>query len=252
MTKRLFFLFLIILSFFSCEQQNNLSLNIATAANMQFAMAEIVPAFTKETGIDCNIILSSSGKLTAQIKAAAPFDVFLSADMKFPNELYQSGFCLDPPKIYAYGNLVLMTTDTTIAPSIASLSSKTTKRIALANPKTAPYGAAAMEAIKHYELFQDIEHKLVYGESLAQTNQFIFSQAVQLGFTAKSVVLSSALKTKVRWTSLDSSSYRPIEQGVVLLNNRTQLSKEAKQFYDFLFSAKSKAILQSYGYDVNN
>ena len=252
MNRRLLFLFLIILSFFSCKRQNDSSLNIATAANMQFAMAEIVQAFTTETGIDCNIILSSSGKLTAQIKAAAPFDVFLSADMKFPNELYQSGLCITPPKIYAYGNLVLMTADKTSTPSIASLSSKEIKRIALANPKTAPYGSAAMDVLKHYQLIQDIEHKLVYGESLAQTNQFIFSQAVQLGFTAKSVVLSSQMKNKVRWAALDRNSYQPIEQGVVLLNNRTQLSKEAKQFYDFLFSAKSKAILQSFGYDVNS
>src|SRR5438552_5126238 len=120
-------------------------LTVAAAANVQFVMDELKKDFEKFSGTQVNVILNSSGKLTAQIKEGAPYDIFVSADMKYPQELYKSGFAVDSPKVYANGVLVLWTTLTDIKPlaDLKILTSVAIKKIAIANPQTAPYGAAA-------------------------------------------------------------------------------------------------------------
>jgi len=241
-----------LLLFTSCEQKDNSKLTIATAANMQFAMHELTKTFTKDTGIVCESITSSSGKLTAQIKERAPYDVFVSADMKFPNELFQSGFTTKKPKVYAYGKLVIWTMNSQLKPDFESLTKKHIKHIAMANPKTAPYGIAAEEVLKNKGLYNKIQTKLVFGESVAQTNQFIVSYAAEIGFTAKSVVLSQNIKEKGKWKEVDKDLYTPIAQGVVILKKRRNYLKEAQKFEDFLFSVKGKEILNKFGYSVSN
>lgn len=243
--------------FTTCHQENRQKLTIATAANMQFAMEALSTSFTTETGIECETIIGSSGKLTAQIKQGAPFDVFISADMKYPTVLYNSGMTTDAPKIYAYGNLVLWTTIPDIpfhnfANCISLLASDTIHHIALANPKTAPYGVAAIEVLKHYKLFEKVESKLVFGESIAQTNQFITTQAAEVGFTAKSVALSPKIKNIGQWVAIESDIYTPIAQGVVILKQAENRLPQSKKFYNFLFSAKAKEILDNFGYDVKD
>jgi len=239
-----------ILLFTSCEQKENNKLTIATAANMQFAMKDLINAFSKETDIECESINSSSGKLTAQIKEGAPYDIFVSADMKFPEELFQTGFTTDEPKIYAYGKLVIWTMNNQLSPDFESLSKKHVKHIAMANPKTAPYGIAAEQALIKKELYDKIKTKLVFGESVAQTNQFIVSYAAQIGLTAKSVVLSQKTKNNGKWKEVNENLYSPIAQGVVVLKNRDTNLKEAQRFQDFLFSIKGKEILNKFGYSV--
>ena len=241
-----------LLLFTSCEQKENNKLTIATAANMQYAMKDLTKAFSNETGIECESISSSSGKLTAQIKEGAPYDIFVSADMKFPNELYQSGFSTGKPKVYAYGKLVIWTMNTQLNPNFDSLEKKHINHIAMANPKTAPYGIAAEEALKNKGLFDKIQSKLVFGESVAQTNQFIVSYAAEIGFTAKSVVLSPNMKGKGNWKEIDDNLYSPLAQGVVVLNNRDTNLKNAQRFQNFLFSEKGKEILNKFGYSVND
>ena len=243
-----FFLLLLI----SCKQENKEKLTIATAANMHFAMQDLIQSFTQETGVVCESITSSSGKLTAQIKEGAPYDVFVSADMKFPNDLFQNGFTSKEPKIYAYGKLVIWTMNTQLPPNFESLSKKQIKHIAMPNPKTAPYGKAAKEVLENKKLYQPLESKFVFGESVAQTNQFIVSYAAEIGFTAKSVVLSKNMINKGLWKEVDQKLYTPIAQGVVILKNRNIHQKEALQFQDFLFSDKGKEILNKFGYAVNN
>lgn len=237
------------LLFSACGGKRSEALVIATAANMQFAMEALTSAFTAQTGVTCQAIISSSGKLTAQIKEGAPFDVFVSADMKYPAELFETGFTIEAPKIYAFGQLVLWTKKRKSPPSILDLSQEDIRHIALANPKTAPYGQAAMEVLAHYNLSAQVEDKLVYGESIAQTNQFILSEAAELGFTAKSVVLSPRMKDEGYWLSIPQDIYSPIEQGIVLLQ-RDRMHTEAQAFYDFVFSAEARIILESYGYQV--
>lgn len=248
--KVLFFIAIIFTN--ACSEKKNQKnvITIATAANMQFAMDEITNLFTAKTGIKCETIISSSGKLTAQIKEGAPYDLFISADMKFPNELFNSGFTTKKPTVYAFGKLVLWTLNINIQPSFEILLNNNIKHIAVANPKTAPYGLAAQEVLQHKGIFNKVETKLVYGESIAQTNQFITTQAAEIGFTAKSVVLSSKMKNIGNWIEIDDNLYSPISQGVVILKNGTGNKNHAKEFYNFLLSAEGSKILNKFGYSV--
>jgi molybdate transport system substrate-binding protein len=245
----LIFLFLFVICV-TCEHRESEKLMIATAANMQFPMKELVRVFTENTGIECETVISSSGMLTAQIREGAPFDIFVSADMKYPAELSQGGFTRSPPEIYAYGKLILWTLDRGLDPSLELLTSDLIRHIALANPKTAPYGVAAVEVLKGVGIYERVENKLVFGESISQTSQFVVSKAAEIGFTAKSVVLSPDLQDKGNWIEMDTKYYSPIAQGVVILKNRKKRINQAKKFHDFLFSSKGKEILNKFGYSV--
>jgi len=241
-------LLVVFILLFSCKQEKKSNLTIATAANMKFAMQELVEEFQQETGIKSEVIVGSSGKLTAQIKEGAPYDLFVSADMKFPNTLFKSGLTMDKPKIYAYGSLVIWTVNTQLKADYKTFFKKQVNHIALANPKTAPYGRAAVEVLKKKDLYKSLKSKFVYGESIAQTNQFIISYAAEIGFTAKSTVLSPNMKGKGNWKDVDPDLYAPIEQGLVILKNRDIHLEEAKRFQEFLFSDKGKEILNKFGY----
>ena len=235
----------------SCTPNTHSPLTIATAANMQFAMDSLTHAFETETGIPVETVISSSGKLTAQIREGAPFDLFISADLKYPQALFGEGLTLEKPKVYARGKLVLWDLRSNEKPEIERLVHSEIKHIAMANPQTAPYGSAAIEVLNYYHLYDSVQSKLVFGESIAQTNQFVVSGAAELGFTAKAVVLSPELKGKSYWTEIPAETYSPIEQGVVILKNRAQNITSARQFYDFLFSPKGKEILNTFGYETD-
>lgn len=236
----------------SCRHRESKDLRIAVAANMQFAMEELTTAFTKETGITCELIVSSSGKLTAQLQEGAPYDVFLSADMNYPEVLYRAGLTVAAPQVYAKGGLVLWTANTDLRPNMELLTSDPIDRIAIANPKTAPYGRAAIAALRHYGIYESVQDKLVYGESIAQVNQFIQSQAATIGFTATAVVHSPMLQDEGNWTLVPSSSYTPIEQGYVVLVSNKRREQNGQRFGDFLSSPSGRQILESYGYLVPN
>jgi molybdate transport system substrate-binding protein len=231
---------------FACQNRPAADLTIAVASNMQFAMDEIVWAFGQKTGLVCDLVVSSSGKLTAQIKEGAPFDLLLSADMKYPEELFMSGLTTRQPEVYAYGKLVLLSVVNDYQPRIEDLNTEIISHVALANPKIAPYGKAAMEVLQHHGLIDSIRHKMVFGESISQVNQFVISGAAQVGFTAKSVAMSANMKEKATWMEMDNAHYAPIAQGVVIMNNPN--STRSKQFLDFLFSVEGQEILQKYGY----
>jgi len=212
-------------------------LTVAAAANVQYVMNELVKDFENSTGIKTDIILNSSGKLTAQIKEGAPYDVFVSADMKYPQELYKSGYAVDSPKVYANGLLVLWTTQTGIKPGIdlQVLTSGSVKKIAIANPETAPYGVASVEAMNYYKVYDKVKDKLVYGESISQTNQYITSGSADIGFTAKSIVLSDEMKGKGSWVDINRKAYKSISQGAVILKHGNETNIDAaKKFYDYL------------------
>ncbi len=225
-------------------------ITIAVAANMQFAMKALTHTFAKEAGIECDLVISSSGKLTAQIKEGAPYDLFISADMKYPDVLYKAGLAIQKPEVYAYGKLVLWSMDSSIKPSLSILKSNRIKHIASANPKTAPYGVATIQVLKRDGLFNSVKSKLVYGESISQTNQFIISRSAQVGFTAKSVVLSPEMKGQGNWIELDPESYSPIAQGVIIIKRTQKEEANAQKFYNFLFSQEAKEILKNFGYSV--
>jgi molybdate transport system substrate-binding protein len=226
-------------------------LTIAGASNMQFALEEISEAFEGQTGIPCRVVTGSSGKLTAQISEGAPYDILVSADVKYPDKLYKEGVTLGPPRVYAFGKLVLWTTLEDIEPDLSVLSRDEIRYIAVANPKTAPYGQAALEVLQYNKLDSVLQEKLVFGESIGQVNQFIRSGSAEIGFTAMSVVSASQFESTGRWAALDSLQYKPIEQGVVVIRRKEGQGENALLFQDFLFSDSARAILRKYGYTIH-
>jgi len=229
------------------------TLNVAVAANLQYAFDDVAAAFKKDTGIDIKPSYGSSGKFTTQIMNGAPFDVFLSADMDFPEKLHKAGFASNEPKPYAYGTLVLWTAKTNLDLKNWQklLPGDSIGKIAVANPKTAPYGREAMRALAHYKIDKAVEPKLVYGESISQATQFIQTQAADVGFTAKSVVISPELKNQGHWVEVPKAAYEPIAQGAVVLKQAAKNAPEAaKKFYEYLYSAKARTIFTQFGYQL--
>ena len=196
------------------QEAPSASITVAIAANVQFAMEEIKVAFEKQQGIQVDLISTSSGKLSTQIRQGAPYHVFVSADTKYPDSLVQSGDATSPSKVYAYGMLVVWTMrpDLDISEGMQVLDDGALKKIAVANPITAPYGQEAIRALTRAHLLDSVQPKLVYGESIGQTSQYILSGAAELGFTAKSVVLAPEMQGKGRWIEIPADLYEPIAQ----------------------------------------
>ena len=240
------FLFVIFSSVYAFAED----ITVAVAANVQYTFEELKTEFQKETGINVKQIIGSSGKFTMQIENGAPFDVFLSAEMDYPKTLEKEGLTYHSPKIYAYGTLVLWTMNNVdLSKGIEAVTDPAVRKIAIASPNTAPYGCQAVNALKHYNLYGEVLKKLVYGESIAQANQFITSKAADLGFTAKSVVLAPNMKDQGKWIEIDKDAYEPIAQGAVILKHaQKEHLQEAQKFFDFLFTKEAQEILKKYGY----
>jgi molybdate transport system substrate-binding protein len=233
------------------KKEDEKIVRLAVAANMQYTIQKLADDFEKGSGYQCEVILSSSGKLFAQIREGAPYDLFLSADLTYPEELNSIDLTYGPPKIYAYGALVLWSFSSTLKPSLEVLQTDSVRHIALANSKTAPYGKAAMEVLDFYGLSEPLKDKLVFGESIGQTNQFISSGAADIGFTSQSVVMSDAMNKKGRWMRINKTAYTPMPHGVVLIKRKTPKKQGAQAFYEYLFSSEAKDILQKFGYSVH-
>lgn len=225
-------------------------LTVAVAANVKFAFDELQAEFKKSTGLEINSVVSSSGKIAAQVQGGAPFDVFLSADMEFPEALHKDGLSVSAPKVYAYGVLVLWTLGPLdLTRGIKVLSDPGVNKVAIANPKLAPYGEEAMRVLDYYKLRAAVEPRLIYGESIAQVNQYIDTQSASIGFTAKSVVLAPQLQGRGKWIEVPRESYQPIAQGVVILKHGAETNAAAAQrFVEFLGSARARGIFEKYGY----
>lgn len=257
MNKRLKRTGKILLIFFSlyvlkgCKlPQTNDKLHLAVASNMQYAINDLTREFTKSSGVECEVTVGASGQLFAQILEGAPFDVFISADMTYPEAIEKAGMAAGTPKTYAYGKIVIWTAGEDITPSFESLKDPGCKNIAVANPRLAPYGIAALQTLKYHNLYHAVEDKLVFGENISQTHQFISSGAAQVGITAKSIVLSPGMKDKGRYMNIDDQSYDPIAQGMVIINDDPDFNKELL-FSNFLTSDPAKKILRRYGYAVD-
>lgn len=237
----------LIIIFSACSSSEK-KLTIATAANMQFAMKALAETYTAETGNQVELVVSSSGKLTAQIRQGAPYDLFFSADTKYPQAIYEAGLGTDKPTTYAYGQLVLWSTNEEMQITTDLLTSDQVQHIAIANPKTAPYGAAAIMALKRLEVYDQVKSKLVYGESISQVNQFIISKAADVGFTAKSVVMSERMQNVGQWEEIRHLLHEPIAQAAVVLKTDRGLESEAQLFLQFVKSEKGLSILRNFGY----
>lgn len=226
-------------------------LTIAVAANAQFAMEALKEAFEKNSDARVELIIGSSGKLTTQILQGAPYDVFVAADLKYPDTLFRAGMATSAPLIYAYGSLVMWTCkDIDLSQGVGAVLDEKVKKIAIANPKTAPYGEETLRMLSNLRRYNEkTADKIVYGESIAQTNQYITSGNCEIGFTAKSVVMSPQMKGKGKWIEMNQISYQPIAQGVVITKYGSEKHpNSSKAFTDLLLSTKGQKILEQYGY----
>ena len=228
------------------------TITVAAAANMKYAVTDIAKAFSKESGIDVKIITGASGKLTQQIMSGAPYDAFLSADVEYPAKLANGGFTTTPAHVYAYGSLILWSdTGIDLSKGVAIIADPSVKKIAIANPKTAPYGIEAMNAMKYYKVADDAVGKIITAESISQVGAYVTTKAVDVGFMAKSIVLSPEMKNVGKWVEIDDKAYNTIDQAMVGLKNGSPENQiAAKKFLRFMSSAKALEILKANGYGL--
>ena len=228
-------------------------IKIAVAANVSYAIKPLIQSFHQiHPNIKVEPILGSSGKLTAQIHHGSPVGLFMSANMKYPEALYKEGSAITKPVVYAQGALALLSVKKQdFSKGLVLLQEESIEKIAIANPKTAPYGVAAAEALRGAKLYGLLEPKFVYGESISQTVTYA-TKAADIGLVAKSSLFSPQMrhfKEGVNWSDVNSSLYTPISQGMVILKQGKD-DTDVKAFYDFMLSKKAKEILKSYGYTI--
>ena len=226
-------------------------IRVAVAANVSYAIGDLIKAFnTLYPDTKVQVQLGSSGKLTAQIKNGAPYDLFMSANMHYPQALYHEGIAVTRPLVYAQGSLAFFSSkQRAFDKGMALLEEDTIRRIAIANPKTAPYGKAAVAALKNAGIYEKIKSKFIYGESISQTVTYA-TTAADLGLIAKSSLFSPHMaqyREGKNWQSVDSKLYTPINQGIVLLK-KSAANAEAAAFYAFIFSHRAEEIFKKFGY----
>jgi len=228
------------------------TLQVAAAANLQSVIKALQADFKKKTGIEIQPIIGSSGNLVNQIKNGAPFDVFLSADINFPEALYKAGFSMDEPVVYTWGNLIVCSEQKIDLKNWQELLQKgKVKKIAIANPAIAPYGKAAEEALIKTGIMNKVKPKLVYGESIAQVNTYISTGVVTVGFTSQSFIKDANPNTRLYWAPVDAGLYTAIQQGMVILKHGKENNfDQAQKFYKYILSPSAKAIFTEYGYHV--
>ncbi|MBI3794358.1 MAG: molybdate ABC transporter substrate-binding protein [Nitrospinae bacterium] len=220
--------------------------NVAVAANARPAMEEIASAVLAETGVKSNIISGSSGQISAQIMAGASYDLFFAADVNYAQKTFEAGYSSAPPVIYAVGSLVLWSNDgTDVSDGVKSLLSPSVRKIAVGNPYLAPYGRVAVAAMKKEGVYDKVKGRLVFGESVSQASQMVFSKAVSAGFTSKSVVLSPQMAGVGKWVEIPGAE--EIGQGAVVLKHASG-NTGAEKFFQYVLSPAGKKILQKYGY----
>jgi len=227
-------------------------LRIAVAANAQSVIKLLQSDFKKRTGITTETIVGASGKLATQIEHGAPFDIFLSADMEFPELLHKKKLGLTKPQVYARGSLIICSASGQEVDNWQKiLSLGTAGKVAIANPKVAPYGKAAEESLKYYNLLDRVKPQLVYGESISQTNTYITTGVVSVGFTTEAFLHEQKDGSKLKWVRVDPKSYQQIEQGMLVLSHAKKSNyKAAMKFNAYVLSAPAQAILKQNGYII--
>ena len=222
------------------------TVSIAVAANFTDAAKAIGAAFKARTGNDVSISSGATGGLFTQVSQGAPFEVFLSADSKTPQKAVASNFAVAGTEFtYAVGKLVLFSSDPGLVTGPETLHSGKFGKLAIANPDTAPYGAAAVAAMKKLGVYDALRPKIVTGESIAQAYQFVDSRNAELGFVALSQVIDR--QDGSRWL-LPQADYTPITQDAVLLQPGKN-SRAARDFLDILKGDEAAKIIRSFGYD---
>lgn len=218
---------------------------IAVASNFVDVMKELAKQFEVEKGHKITLIVGSTGKHYAQIKQGAPFDAFFAADSERPERLEKEGVAKPNSRFtYAVGKLVLWSAEQGVIDAKGNvLKGKTFKRLAIANPKLAPYGKAAQHVLKQKGLWQAMQGKIVRGENIGQTFQFVQTGSAELGFVAHSQIKKHAKGSS--W-EVPQSLYEPIQQQAILLSQ----NQVAREFLHFVRNSKSQDIIREHGYRI--
>ena len=235
-----------------CIAQN---LTIAAAADLQFAMQDIAARFQKQTGKTVNITYGSSGNFFQQIQNGAPFDMFFSANLDYPNKLDSAGL-VEKGSYYGYarGKIVVWTLNDSkldITSGLESLLNPKINKIAIANPRHAPYGQAAVAAMQKEGVYDSVKDKFVLGENISQAASFVASGSADIGVIALSLALSPNLKEKGRYAEIPTVDYPPIKQACVILSS-SKNKEVAKQFLAYVKTPEVAETLKEYGFEVGS
>ena len=224
-------------------------ITVAAAADLKFAMDEIVTSFKQShAGTEVEVIYGSSGKFHTQIQQGAPYDLYFSADINYPRELAKKGLAASEVIPYAFGRIVLWSNSMNATKmTMASLSDPKISRIAIANPKHAPYGKRAEEALKASGLWDTLQAKFVYGENIAHTAQFVQTGNAQVGIIALSLAVNPELAKKGGYYLIPENLHNPLEQGYVI-TTRGAGKPLAKQFADYMGSKAARSVMTKYGF----
>jgi molybdate transport system substrate-binding protein len=234
-------------------QQEQPPLRIAAAADLQFALKDIAQQYEHQTGRKTEITFGSSGNFFAQLQNGAPFDIFFSADIAYPTRLQQANLT-EPNSLlkYAIGRIVIWIPPDSkinlIERKWDALLDPSVQKIAIANPEHAPYGRAAVEALKRAGIYDKVQPKLVYGENISQAAQFVQSGNAQAGIIALSLAVSPAMKTGQRW-GVPADQYAPIEQAAIIMKSARD-KDAARAFLTFISSDAARSTLTNYGFEI--
>lgn len=230
-------------------------LAIAAAADLQFALVEVKAAFAKaHPGVEVAITYGSSGNFYAQLLNKAPFDLFLSADLTYPKKLVEAGVADGATEfLYSRGHLVLWVPKASPIPveqlGMKALLHPAAKKVAIANPRVAPYGRAAEAALAKLGMLEALQPRLVFGENIAQTAQFVQTGAADIGILALSLAKAPVMAAAGRFWALPEDAHPPLDQGGVILNHARNRA-DALAFRAFLQSPPAVEILRRYGFVV--
>jgi molybdate transport system substrate-binding protein len=230
------------------------TLTIAAASDLKFALDELLEGFrAQHPGAQVQVTYGSSGNFLAQLSNGAPFDVFLSADVAYPRKLAEQSLVADDVFLYAVGRIVVWVPKGSLLPveqrGMDALREPAARRIAIANPQHAPYGRAAEAAMKSLGVYDVLEDKLVLGENIAQTAQFVQSGAADAGIIALALALAPAMKEQGSYWEVPLEAYPRMEQGGALLKNAKD-PELARRFRDYLLGTEGKAMLKRYGFSL--
>lgn len=228
-------------------------ITVAAAADLQFVFKEVAGRFEKQTGTPIKMSFGSSGNFFAQIQNGAPFDLFFSADMEYPEKL-EAGGLTEPGTLYQYarGKIVLWAPNESgvdVSHGLTALSDAKVKKIAIANPAHAPYGRAAVAALKTAGIYEKISEKLVLGENISQAANFVASGNADAGIIALSLAISPTMKSKGRYALIPVESYLPLNQAGVVIK-ASQKKETAKCFVEFLKSPEIVELMKEYGFEL--
>jgi molybdate transport system substrate-binding protein len=228
-------------------------ITVAAAADLQFAMQDVAARFQKETGKTVKLIYGSSGNFFQQIQNGAPFDMFFSANLDYPKKLEADGLTA-PGSYYQYarGEIVIWIPKESkldLSSGLKALLDPSIKKIAIANPEHAPYGQAAVAAMKNENVYERVKDRFVLGENISQTASFVVSGSADVGIVALSLALSPNMKDKGRYAEIPTKEYPPIEQACVILSS-SKNKETAQQFLSFFKTTPIGELLKNYGFDV--